>query len=73
MRMKVTKEQFEISGDKLIHTPTGAEFWKGETDIVSCDWGKAGQELSSGPRYDREDVSEVAHEIFVLTRAEGIG
>jgi hypothetical protein len=73
MRMKVTKEQFSIFGEKLVHMPTGAEFWKGEKDIVSCEWGKAGEELSSGHHYDRAEVSEVAHEIFVLTRAEGIG
>jgi len=37
--MKVELSQFIVRGDKIVHLPTGAEFWKGDEDDVNCGWG----------------------------------
>jgi hypothetical protein len=73
MHMKVSREQFEMRGDQIVHVPTGATFWKGDEDIVRCDWGTAGQPLPSGHDYGREELKDAAHEIFLITRARPIG
>ena len=57
--MKVSRDQFDLTGDKLTHTPTGTTFWVGEKDVVICEWGTAG----SGD-YDREEIRRAAEEIF---------
>jgi hypothetical protein len=72
MHMKVSREQFEVRGDRIVHMPTGAVFWKGDKDIVNCDWGSAGETLDSGHDYDRDEVTKVAHEVFVLARVEDV-
>ena len=68
MHMKVSADQFELKGDRLVHLPTGAEFWAGETDVVLCDEGVAGEPLSSGHDYDPEEIKRVAWEIFQQER-----
>jgi hypothetical protein len=56
-----------------VHVPTGAQFWKGEKDVVNCEWGNAGEPLPSGNVYDRTELSEAAREIFLLARVDGVG
>ena len=56
--MKVELNQFLVHGDKIVHEPTGAEFWKGDRDVVNCDWGTG---LATG--YDRDDLMAHAREI----------
>jgi hypothetical protein len=74
MHMKVATEQFEIRGDEIVHTPTGATFFKGDgKQLVQSDWGTAGTPLPSGHDYSREQVMEAAQELLVLTRARPIG
>jgi hypothetical protein len=73
MHMKVAREQFELRGDQIVHVPTGATFWKGDEDIIRCDWGAAGELLPSGHDYSRDELMELAHEIFLITRARPIG
>ena len=68
MHMKVSADQFELKGDRLIHLPTGAEFWAGEKDVVLCDEGHAGEPLSSGHDYDPEELKRVAWEVFQQER-----
>ena len=73
MHMKVSPEQFEVRGEKLVHLPTGAVFWKTDKNIVNCDWGNAGETRTSGHDYDRDEVMEAAFQVFMLTRTEGVG
>jgi hypothetical protein len=56
MHMKVSRDQFEIHGDRLRHAPTGALFWMGETDVVSCEMGP-------------EELKQAAYEAFKLQKA----
>lgn len=70
MHMKGSADQFELKGDKLIHLPTGAEFWIGEKDVVLCDEGVAGKPLSAARDYVPEELKRVAGEIFQLERTK---
>src|SRR4051794_35300015 len=45
MHMKVDQNQFQMDGDRLTHTPTGAVFWLGDKGIVNCKLGET--ELAS--------------------------
>jgi hypothetical protein len=73
MHMKVAREQFELRGDRIVHVPTGATFWKGDEDIVRCEWGAVEETLPSRHDYNREELLDAAHEIFLITRARPIG
>jgi len=73
MHMKVSRDQFELRGEQIVHLPTGAVFWKGDEGIVRCDWGAAGEPLPSGHDYSRDELMDAAHEIFLITRARPIG
>jgi hypothetical protein len=74
MHMKVATEQFEIRDNRIVHTPTGAIFYKGDGDqLIQGDWGTAGTPLPSGHDYSREQVMEAAQELLVLTRARPVG
>jgi hypothetical protein len=68
MHMKVSADQFQMKGDKLIHLPTGAEFWAAEKDVALCDEGAAGKPLPGGHDYDPEELKRVAWEIFQKER-----
>jgi len=69
MHMKVSHDQFEIHGDRLRHTPTGALFWMGEIDVVECEAGLAGKDLGTGHDYDPEELKQVAYEVFKLQKS----
>ena len=71
--MKVELDQFQMRGDKVTHLPTGAEFWKGDKDIVNCEWGTAGDASASGLTYDRDEIMERACEIFARQRSRPLG
>jgi hypothetical protein len=71
--MKVELDQFQIRGDKITHEPTGAVFWKGERDVVNCDWGTLAVSSARGDTYDRHEIMERACEIFVRQRARPLG
>jgi hypothetical protein len=66
MHMKVSPDQFELDGDRVTHTPTGAEFWLGERDVVLCDIGEAGKPVFNGNDYSPEELKGIAWEIFQL-------
>ena len=70
MHMKVSHDQFEIHGDRLRHAPTGALFWMGETDVVSCEMGLAGTDMGTGHDYDPEELKQTAYEVFKLQKAK---
>jgi hypothetical protein len=65
---KVTEDQFEWSGDKLVHVPTGASFVLGSEFI---NYGRAGDVLADGRDFDRGDVRQVAHSLMVRRRTGG--
>jgi hypothetical protein len=69
MHMKVGHDQFEIHGDTLRHTPTGALFWMGEKDVVTCELGLAGTQTGAGDDYDVEQLKQVAWEVFKLQKS----
>lgn len=54
----VTRDQFEVRADLVIHTPTGAEFipHSGNEDSVMVWTGNIGRRLSSGIVYQYGDV-----------------
>jgi hypothetical protein len=60
MNTKVTEDQFEWCGDKLIHVPTGASFEVG-SDFIN--YGRAGDVLPDGRDFAREDVRHVARRL----------
>jgi hypothetical protein len=65
---KVTEEQFEWRGDKLVHIPTGASFVLGSQFI---NYGRAGDVLPDGRDFDRGDVRQVAHRLMVRKQTGG--
>jgi hypothetical protein len=69
MHMKVSHDQFEIHGDRLRHTPTGALFWMGETNVVNCDMGLAGRDMGGGHDYDPDELKQAAYEVFKLQKS----
>jgi hypothetical protein len=58
-RTEVTRDQFEIRDDLVIHTPTGAEFTPEKEDSVLVWTGEIGRKLSSGAVYQYGDVLAV--------------
>ena len=44
--MKVELSQFIVRGDKIVHLPTGAEFWKGDEDVGLLEHPAATNRLS---------------------------
>ena len=69
MHMKVSHNQFEIHGDKLRHTPTGALSRMSENDAVSCELGLAGAWTGAGDDYDVEQPKQAAWEVFKLQKS----
>lgn len=67
MHMKVDHSQFVLDGDRLTHQPSGAVFWMGDKDLMSCEWGQT--RLASGHDYDRAELTEAAREIFLKDKS----
>lgn len=63
---QVTREQFEISLDAVVHTPTGARFsaYRGRPEISNINWGRAGDVLENGEDYRREEVRAIAEQLL---------
>jgi hypothetical protein len=60
----VTRAQFEISKNKVVHKPTGARFtaYPGRPEIATENLGRAGGRLENGDDYRPEDVRAMAAE-----------
>jgi hypothetical protein len=58
MFAQVTRDQFEIKDDAIVHTPTGAEFTPvmGHAESVLIWTGEIGRRLWSGEVYRYADV-----------------
>ncbi len=52
----VTRDQFEVRADLVIHTPTGAEFIPGSEDSVLVWTGGIGRRLYNGAVYQYGEV-----------------
>jgi len=65
-RTKVTRDQFEVRDDLIVHTPTGAEFTphsKREESLLVWT-GEIGRRLSSGAIYQYDDVLAVMKTVW---------
>jgi hypothetical protein len=60
---KVTRDQFEVKRNEVIHKPTGASFtsYPGlDKEIKSVNWSRCGDVLDSGEDYSRDQVGAMA-------------
>jgi hypothetical protein len=66
--IKVELEQFEWTGNVLIHRPTGAAFsWKDgsmRTGAVSTVWNQAADVLANGDEFDPDEIDILARSIM---------
>jgi hypothetical protein len=62
----VVPNQFEVSKNKIVHKPTKAtfSFHAGHATFKSVDWGRAGEQLSTGQDYRKDDVMRVAQQLL---------
>ena len=63
---QVTREQFQIFDDHVVHTPTGARFnaYPRQPEIASESLGQAGDRLENGDDYRPGDIRAVAAELL---------
>ena len=63
---KVTRAQFEIRDNEVVHRPTGACFtaYPGEREPYRVDWAMSGSLLQNGDDYRQADVSRVARQLL---------
>jgi hypothetical protein len=71
--MKVSKDQFLMKGERLIHEPTSAVLQKVELEPKWIARGNAGHPLPTGDCYDEEEILKVARELLLAVRREGLG
>ena len=60
---KVTRDQFEVSPNKVRHKPTGALFtsYPGrDKEISHTNWSRCGDVLPNGEDYSRDEVGKMA-------------
>jgi hypothetical protein len=62
----VVPSQFEVGKNKIVHKPTKAAFSfdTGHTTFKSVNWGRAGEPLSNGQNYRKDDVMRVAQQLL---------
>lgn len=72
----VTRDQFEVRADLVIHTPTGAEFVPGSEDSVMVWTGEIGKTLYNGAVYRYGEVlammKTVWHEFLIAPRDSSV-
>ena len=63
----VVPNQFQVGKNKILHKPTNAtfNFDAGRTTFKSIHWGRAGEQLSSGLNYRKDDVMRVAQQLLI--------
>jgi len=66
MAMPVVPSQFEVGKNRIVHKPTQAtfNFDTGRTAFKSVDWGRAGEQSSTGQDYRQDDVMRVAQRLL---------
>jgi hypothetical protein len=62
----VVPNQFAVGKNKIVHKPTKAtfDFDVGHTAFKSVNWGRVGEQLSTGPDYRKDDVMRVAQQLL---------
>ena len=62
----VVPSQFEVGKNKIVHKPTKATFSfdTGHATFKSVNWGRAGEQLSTGQDYRKDDVMRVAQQLL---------
>jgi hypothetical protein len=62
----IVPDQFEVGKNKIVHKPTKATFSfdKGDTNFKSVNWGRAGEQLSTGQDYRKDDLIRVAQQLL---------
>ena len=65
MSQKVTRDQFEVKQDAVLHTPTGATFFARPDDgrVMDIDAGLAGDKASRKD-FDIQDLERVARQLL---------
>jgi hypothetical protein len=69
---KVTRDQFKLEGDEVVHVPTGAR-WTAYPGIAEAHSERAamlGSVLPNGDDYRPEDVRSIAKQILRTRRLE---
>jgi hypothetical protein len=66
MAAPVVPNQFEVGKNKIVHKPTQAtfNFDTGHTTFKSINWGRVGEQLSTGQNYRKDDVVRVAQQLL---------
>jgi hypothetical protein len=66
VKTKVTRDQFEVRENEVVHVPTGARFnaFRGQGHVKSVTWGRAGKKMETGEEYPREEVRYVAAQLL---------
>jgi hypothetical protein len=66
MATAVTRDQFEVRQNEVIHKPTGATFGAHPNDarVRDIDSGLAGKELANGSCYSLADIERVAAQLL---------
>jgi hypothetical protein len=66
MATPVVPNQFAVGKNKIVHKPTKATFGfdTGHTTFKSVNWGRVGEQLSTGPDYRKDDVMRVAQQLL---------
>jgi len=60
---RVTRDQFEVSRNTVLHRPTGALFtsYPGrDREISYISWSRGGDVLPNGEDYSRDEVYQIA-------------
>ena len=62
----VAPSQFQFGKNKIVHNPTKATFSfdTGHATFKSVNWGSAGEQLSTGQDYRKDDVMRVAQQLL---------
>jgi len=63
----VVPNQFVVGKGQIVHKPTNATFLfdAGHTSFKSVNWARAGEELSRGQIYRKDDVMRVAQQLLI--------
>jgi len=66
MAAPVAPNQFEVGKNKIVHKPTKATFSfdTGHTAFKSVNWGREGEQISSGQNFRKDDVMRVAQQLL---------
>ena len=66
MATPVVPNQFTVGKNKIVHKPTKATFSfdTGQTTFTSVNWGRTGEQPSSGQEYRNDDVMRVAQQLL---------